>query len=204
MSLRHTEPVTEKHGEVDLASVGALFGDPARAAMLVALSDGRALPPGELARSAGVRPATATTHLRRLVDGGLVQVTVQGRHRYHQLAGPQVSAILEALAQLAPTIPVSSLSQHCEQSILAPATTTSQDAAASSYATGYWPPEHSRPSTTGTTPSPPAVRHWSPTSESTSTACGPGAASSLDHVWTGPSAGPISPVLCPLPLPMRF
>lgn len=110
-------------GEVDLAVVGALFGDPARAAMLVALSDGCALPAGELARCAGVTPATATAHLRRLVEGGLVQVTAQGRHRYHQLAGPQVAAILEALAQVAPPIPVTSWRQHREQSNLAQART---------------------------------------------------------------------------------
>ena len=48
-----------------------------------------------------MHPATATAHLRRLVDGGLVRVRVQGRHRYHELAGPKVAAVLETLAQLA-------------------------------------------------------------------------------------------------------
>lgn len=87
--------------------------------MLVALSDCRTVPAGELARRASVSPATATAHLRRLVDGGLVQVTVQGRHRYHQLAGPQVSAVLEALAHVAPVSPVRSLRQHREVTALA-------------------------------------------------------------------------------------
>ena len=109
--------------DVDLAAVGVLFGDPARTAMLVALSDGRALPAGELARRASVSPATATTHLRRLVEGGLVQVTVQGRHRYHQLAGPQVSAVLEALAHIAPVSPVKSLRQRRDVTTLAEART---------------------------------------------------------------------------------
>jgi DNA-binding transcriptional ArsR family regulator len=99
----------EAAGERDLAPVAALIGDPARIAMLAALAEGRALPAGDLARRAGIRPATATAHLRRLVEGGLVVVRAQGRHRYHELAGPRVAAVVEALAQLAPAIPVRSL-----------------------------------------------------------------------------------------------
>jgi DNA-binding transcriptional ArsR family regulator len=121
--LPHAGAVSDKPCDVDLAAVGVLFGDPARIAMLVALSDGRALPAGELARRASVSPATATTHLRRLVDGGLVRVTVQGRHRYHQLAGPQVSAVLEALAHIAPASPVTSLRQHRDVTTLVEART---------------------------------------------------------------------------------
>jgi DNA-binding transcriptional ArsR family regulator len=96
----------------DLAAVAQLIGEPARAAMLDALSGGEALPAGELARCAGVRPATATAHLRRLVEGGLVTVRTQGRHRYHELAGPHIAAALEALAQIAPPLPVRSLREH--------------------------------------------------------------------------------------------
>ncbi len=107
----------------DLASVAVLIGDPARAAMLDALATGLALPAGELARRAGVRPATATAHLRRLVEGGLVKVRAQGRHRYHELAGPQVAAALEALAQIAPPAPVRSLRQHSAALKLAEART---------------------------------------------------------------------------------
>lgn len=123
MWMRHAGFVAEKPHDADVAAVGALFGDPARAAMLAALADGRALPAGELARRASVSPATATMHLRRLVDGGLVRVTVQGRHRYHQLAGPRVSAVLEALAHLASAVPVTSLRQHREVTALAEART---------------------------------------------------------------------------------
>lgn len=81
------------------------------------------MPAGELARLASVSPATTTAHLRRLVDGGLVHVTVQGRHRYHRLARPQVSAVLEALAQVAPAAPVTSLRQHRDANRLAEART---------------------------------------------------------------------------------
>jgi DNA-binding transcriptional ArsR family regulator len=107
----------------DLAAVAVLFGDPARAAMLGALAGGHALPAGELARVAGVRPATATAHLRKLVAAGLVRVRSQGRHRYHELAGPAVGAALEALAQLAPPAPVRSLRAHRAATALAEART---------------------------------------------------------------------------------
>lgn len=91
--------------------------------MLTALADGRALPAGELARHASVSPATATAHLHRLIDGGLITVAVQGRHRYHRLAGPEVSAVLEALSQVAPQVPVRSLPQHRGAAALAEART---------------------------------------------------------------------------------
>src|SRR5712691_6056552 len=107
--------------ERDLAAVAVLIGDSARVAMLAALADGRALPAGELARRAGIHPATATAHLRRLVDGGLVRVRAQGRHRYHELTGPQVGMVLEALAQIAPPAPVRSLRQHHAAAALAEA-----------------------------------------------------------------------------------
>ena len=97
--------------DVDLAAVGALLGNPSRAVMLDALMTGRALTAGELARVAGVSPATASEHLARLREGGLVEVVPQGRHRYHQLAGPEVGAALEALSHIAPDRPVTSLRQ---------------------------------------------------------------------------------------------
>jgi DNA-binding transcriptional ArsR family regulator len=107
----------------DLAAVAVLIGDPARIAMLAALADGRALPAGELARRAGIRPATATAHLRKLVEGGLIRVRAQGRHRYHELSGPPVGMVLEALAQVAPPAPARSLRQHHAAAALAEART---------------------------------------------------------------------------------
>lgn len=81
-----------------LAELGALLAEPARAAMLLSLMDGRARPAGELARAAGVGAATASAHLKRLLDGGLLGVHAQGRHRYYRLAGDEVAAWLEAMA----------------------------------------------------------------------------------------------------------
>lgn len=84
-----------------LAEIANLMGDPARANMLQALMDGRALTAKELAFLAGVAPQTASGHLARLMQGGLLGVAVQGRHRYYRLAGPEVAAAIEGLMVLA-------------------------------------------------------------------------------------------------------
>ena len=98
-------------GDMDLASVGALLAEPARAKVLLALGDGRSLPASMLAAEAGVAPSTASHHLARLVDGGLITAATRGRHRYFTLAGPQVADLLEAVARVAPAQPVRSLRQ---------------------------------------------------------------------------------------------
>ncbi|WP_426701218.1 ArsR/SmtB family transcription factor [Rhodanobacter sp. Col0626] len=81
-----------------LAELGSLLAEPARAAMLLMLTDGTARPAGELAQAAGITPATASAHLRRLLDGGLLALHVQGRHRYYRLADERVATMLESLA----------------------------------------------------------------------------------------------------------
>jgi DNA-binding transcriptional ArsR family regulator len=83
------------------ATVAALSGDPARAAMLHALMDGQALTATELAKVAGIAPQTASGHLNQLTAGGLVSVQKQGRHRYHRLATPSVARMLESIMQVA-------------------------------------------------------------------------------------------------------
>lgn len=88
-----------------VAAVAGLMGDPSRAAILTALLGGVARPAGELAKYARVSPSTASAHLARLVEGGLVRATTAGRHRYFALAGPQVARALEALALVAPPAP---------------------------------------------------------------------------------------------------
>lgn len=99
------------NADVNIAAVAALIADPTRAAFLDELLDGRALPAGELARRAGVTASTASTHLTRLVEGGLVAAERSGRHRYFRLADPTVARALEALAAVAPPKPVRSLRQ---------------------------------------------------------------------------------------------
>lgn len=98
-------------GDADIAKIGALVADPARARILLALGDGRALPASVLADEAGVAASTASAHLGKLVDGGLLTVESHGRHRYFALAGEEVGELIEALARLAPAAPVRSLRQ---------------------------------------------------------------------------------------------
>src|SRR5215469_18474651 len=109
--------------DVDVVPAASLLAEPTRAAMLTALLDDRPLAAGELARLAGVSPATASAHLARLLHGGLVTVISQGRHRYYRLAGPEVAAAMEALAHLSPVIPVRSLRQSQDAAALAEART---------------------------------------------------------------------------------
>ena len=85
----------------DIAMVASLVGDPARANMLTALMDGRALTASELAQEAGITPQTASSHLAKLEAGGLLEPEKQGRHRYYRLADPDVAGVLEGLAGLA-------------------------------------------------------------------------------------------------------
>lgn len=89
-----------KEGPV-IASVAALLGDPARANILTALMDGRALTVSELAQAAGVTLQTASGHLAKLDAANLLTAEKQGRHRYFRLSGPDVAQVLEALMGLA-------------------------------------------------------------------------------------------------------
>jgi DNA-binding transcriptional ArsR family regulator len=98
-------------GDADIAAVGALIGDRARARILLALGDGRALPASMLSDEAGIAASTASSHLAKLVAGGLLSVERHGRHRYFRLAGPHVADLIEALARLSPPAPVRSLRQ---------------------------------------------------------------------------------------------
>jgi DNA-binding transcriptional ArsR family regulator len=107
--LVHAPPTPGVPGDADLAAVAAVLADRTRARILLALGDGRSLPASVLATEAGVAASTASQHLARLVTAGLVTVTPRGRYRYYRLAGPQVGELIEALARLAPTQPVTSL-----------------------------------------------------------------------------------------------
>jgi DNA-binding transcriptional ArsR family regulator len=96
-------------GDVDIAAVAALIGDPARASLLSSLADSGRLPARELAVRAGIAPSTASNHLAKLTSAKLVVAERQGRHRFFQLADTSVADALEALATIAPPKPVRSL-----------------------------------------------------------------------------------------------
>jgi DNA-binding transcriptional ArsR family regulator len=100
-------PVGAAQGDIAMTSmtrfaeIAAQAGNPARATMLHALLEGRALTANELAQVAGVAPQTGSGHLAGLVAAGLVCVQKQGRHRYHRLASPAVARMLESIMQVA-------------------------------------------------------------------------------------------------------
>jgi DNA-binding transcriptional ArsR family regulator len=97
--------ITMSH-QPNLSSTAFLIADAARAAMLMALADGRARPAGDLAFAAGVTAQTASSHLAKLLDGGLLAVEKEGRHRYYRLADPRVAEVLEGLASIGANRPV--------------------------------------------------------------------------------------------------
>lgn len=88
--------------EPDIETLARTIGDPTRIKMLTLLMDGRALTAKEMAYGAGVEPATATAHLKRLLDDRLVSVAVQGRHKYVRLASPDVAQLMELMMAVAP------------------------------------------------------------------------------------------------------
>src|SRR6202030_2582194 len=82
---------------VQIAEIAALVGDPARANIISALMDGRALTAGELAYAAGVSPQTTSGHLAKLTAARLLVPQKQGRHRYYRLATPAVGRMIEGI-----------------------------------------------------------------------------------------------------------
>src|SRR5579863_6846512 len=83
-----------------IAEIAGLVGDETRSRTLVALMDGHALPAGELARLSNVSAGTISSHLSKLVKGGLLKAEAQGKHRYYRLAGPKVATLLETFGTL--------------------------------------------------------------------------------------------------------
>jgi DNA-binding transcriptional ArsR family regulator len=89
------------HIQAGFARIAEALADPVREAMVAALADGRALPAGELAATAGVSAQSASAHLQKLLDAGVLSVWTQGRFRYYRIADEEVAALIESLANLA-------------------------------------------------------------------------------------------------------
>jgi len=85
----------------NIARLATLLADPVRAQIMWSLMDGRALTAGELAEAGGVSPQTASSHLAKLIDGKLLTVAQQGRHRYYRISGPDAAYLIETLSVLA-------------------------------------------------------------------------------------------------------
>ncbi len=100
-SRRASPPPPDAPHEPRLARVAALVADPSRARMLAFLLSGEYASAGELARTASVSAATASAHLVKLVEAGLLACEPRGRHRYFRIADADVAHALEALAMVA-------------------------------------------------------------------------------------------------------
>jgi DNA-binding transcriptional ArsR family regulator len=84
-----------------IAELAALVGDPARATIVLALLDGRALTASQLAIAARITPQTASSHLAKLTKAGLLSVARNGRHRHFRLASPTVVGMIEGIVAVA-------------------------------------------------------------------------------------------------------
>jgi DNA-binding transcriptional ArsR family regulator len=100
-----------RSAEPNIAEVAALIGDPGRAAMLLALLDGRDLAASELASVAGMTPQAATAHFKKLVAAGLLVGRSAGRHRFFRIASPEVGHALESLGTIARPTRITALGQ---------------------------------------------------------------------------------------------
>jgi DNA-binding transcriptional ArsR family regulator len=107
----------------DIAALAGLLSDRTRARILLTLIDGRALPASLLAAEAGVAASTASEHLGKLAEAGLVTVHPQGRHRYYRLRDTEVAELLESLSRLAPPAEVRSLKESNRLALLRQART---------------------------------------------------------------------------------
>jgi DNA-binding transcriptional ArsR family regulator len=86
--------------EPDVARIAGLFAEPARARILRILIDGTMRPAGELAYAANISAQSASAHLAKLVNGGLLALEAQGRHRYFRIASAEVAHAVESLGSL--------------------------------------------------------------------------------------------------------
>ena len=88
-----------------------LIGHQTRLTMLIELSSGKALPAGELAKLANVKPQTASDHLSKLIEANLITVEKWGRHRYYKITDEKVIDAINALAIISPSMESKSLKE---------------------------------------------------------------------------------------------
>ena len=90
--------------DIEIAKIASLIGDKTRAAMLMALMEGKALTAGEIALRANISPQTASNHLKKLTEAKLIeQIPTPTRYRYYKITSPLVAKALESLSLLTPT-----------------------------------------------------------------------------------------------------
>ncbi|MHA6533007.1 ArsR/SmtB family transcription factor [Paenibacillus sp. BAC0078] len=97
------------HTNPAVARVASLISEPSRASMMTALMDGGFHPATALASAAGIKPQTASFHLGKMAESGVVTVHTQGRHRYYGIASPEIAQVVELLLSISPPVKVNSL-----------------------------------------------------------------------------------------------
>lgn len=107
----------------NMAEIAALLGETSRATILASMMDGRFHTASELAYMAAIKPQTASFHLAKLVEGKLIKVEKQGRHRYFQLAGEDIAQFLESFLAISPPPEIRSLRQSSQIKLLQDART---------------------------------------------------------------------------------
>ncbi|MFJ7372521.1 ArsR/SmtB family transcription factor [Lysinibacillus capsici] len=107
----------------NMAEIAALLGETSRATILASMMDGRFHTASELAYMAAIKPQTASFHLAKLVEGKLIKVEKQGRHRYFQLSGEDIAQFLESFLAISPPPEVRSLKQSSQIKLLQDART---------------------------------------------------------------------------------
>ncbi|MFK5707956.1 ArsR/SmtB family transcription factor [Lysinibacillus boronitolerans] len=107
----------------NMAEIASLLGETSRATILASMMDGRFHTASELAYMAAIKPQTASFHLAKLVEGKLIKVEKQGRHRYFQLAGEDIAQFLESFLAISPPPEVRSLKQSSQIKLLQDART---------------------------------------------------------------------------------
>ncbi|MCB2356396.1 ArsR/SmtB family transcription factor [Clostridium estertheticum] len=97
--------------------IASLIADPSRCLMLMSLLGGQR-PAGELAKTACIKPQTATYHLSKMVSAGLIEKTIYGRYRYFKLANEDIAKLLELLMKLSKSPKIKSLNQSVHSKTL--------------------------------------------------------------------------------------
>ncbi len=179
-----------------VAEIAALLADPARATMVWALLDGRALTASELAVAARITPQTASTHLAKLTEAGLLSMARQGRHRYFRFASPRVTDMIDGIVAVAleKRPPYRPLSRQARALNAARIATTTLRAASALISPILSSPATTSCSTTKSLRSPGQAPVFSPSSGSSVPRCVRPAATIADCVSIGPSGAHTSRV----------
>jgi DNA-binding transcriptional ArsR family regulator len=105
-------------GADSITGIAGLIGEAGRIQMLTAMLDGNRHSASVLAMAAAVSPQTASSHLSKLLSGGLVVSERSGRQRLFRLKNTDVAVAIEALGALAqhsesPAIPELRFARTC-------------------------------------------------------------------------------------------